>query len=206
MKKKCIILDLDNTIYPVHAIGDRLFEGLFRIIENSGEIPEEMGKLKQEIMRRPFQWVAQEFRLSSPLTNRCIEHLKGLTYEWPIDPFDDYRAVRNLEVDRYLVTTGFKRLQESKIDAMGIRSDFLEIHIVDPAHSVLTKKDVFADIMQRHGYSVSDVLVVGDDLHSEIRAGRELGLEVVLYDKLDRHEGVQEVPRITNFQTLKEFL
>jgi FMN phosphatase YigB (HAD superfamily) len=32
-EKKYIILDLDNTIYPVHDIGDELFKPLFELLE-----------------------------------------------------------------------------------------------------------------------------------------------------------------------------
>ena len=37
MSKKAIILDMDNTIYPVHSIGFKLFKVLFDLIEESGD-------------------------------------------------------------------------------------------------------------------------------------------------------------------------
>jgi len=206
MEKKSIILDLDNTIYPVHAIGDRLFSELFRMISESGEVKQDMEKLKGEIMRRPFQLVARDFELSAALTARCTEHLQTLRYEGPIQPFEDYAFIRTIPVDRYLVTTGFKILQESKIDGMSLRNDFREIHIVDPMHQRKTKKDVFSDILMRHEYAKNEVLIVGDDIQSEIRAGRELGIDVILYDKLALHPLVEGLPRITDFYQLRDFL
>ena len=37
MTKKALILDLDNTIYPVSAIGEKLFGKLFHLIIESGD-------------------------------------------------------------------------------------------------------------------------------------------------------------------------
>ena len=37
MPKQALILDLDNTIYPVQQIGQDLFCNLFQLISESGE-------------------------------------------------------------------------------------------------------------------------------------------------------------------------
>jgi putative hydrolase of the HAD superfamily len=55
MRKKTVILDLDNTIYPVHSIGNELFYTLFKLIEESGEYNGNLQEIKNDIMRRPFQ-------------------------------------------------------------------------------------------------------------------------------------------------------
>ncbi|NJO69682.1 MAG: HAD family hydrolase, partial [Bacteroidetes bacterium] len=53
--KKVLILDLDNTIYPVSAIGQKLFKPLFDLIERNGEYCGDIDSVKTEIMRRPYQ-------------------------------------------------------------------------------------------------------------------------------------------------------
>ena len=40
MPKQALILDLDNTIYPVQQIGQDLFCNLFQLISESGEYQE----------------------------------------------------------------------------------------------------------------------------------------------------------------------
>jgi putative hydrolase of the HAD superfamily len=132
--------------------------------------------------------------------------LQQLVFTAPIQPFDDYALVKELPLDKYLVTTGFPNMQQSKVDRMGLQKDFKEIHIVDPSTSNKTKKDVFADIVQRHGYVNKDVLVIGDDLHSEIKAAQELGIEVVWYDKFERYENTTAIPKIADYQQLVEML
>ncbi len=58
MKVKALILDLDNTLYPVSAIGNRLFNSLFSLIEESQEFNGNIKEIKNQIMRQPFQVVA----------------------------------------------------------------------------------------------------------------------------------------------------
>ncbi len=89
---------------------------------------------------------------------------------------------------------------------MKIRNDFKEIHIVDPSTSDRTKKDVFAEIIQRHGYNKLEVLVVGDGLKSEIKAAQDLGIDAILYDKCSMHKGIMSVRRIENFKELVDLL
>ncbi len=206
MIKKAIILDLDNTIYPVPSIGNDLFASLFSLIEESGEHTADIAAIKNEIMRKPFQLVAAQHQFSGELTKKGIDLLLNLTYEGPIEPFNDYQHMKHLACDKFLVTTGFLKLQQSKIRGMGIEQDFKEIHIVDPATSNKTKKDVFAEIIYRNKYQLAEVLVVGDDLHSEIKAAKELGIDTVLYDKFNLQDSNSSQNRITDFNELSEFL
>lgn len=206
MRKKAIIFDLDNTIYAVRSIGNELFAPLFELILQEGDHTANMEKIKADIMRRPFQLVARDYQFSDKLTADGIALLKDITYQGKIEPFDDYWLTTKIQLDKFLVTTGFLKLQQSKIEGMKITNDFKAIHIVDPATSTLTKKDVFASIIQQHGYTKGDVLVVGDDLHSEIKAAAELGIEAILYDKLAIHDGETSFVKITDFGELVAWL
>jgi putative hydrolase of the HAD superfamily len=205
MKKKAIILDLDNTLYPVSSIGDELYGELLDMIAQNEEQSGNMSQLRDEIMRRPFILIARDYHFSEELTQRCVAYLKELTCDG-IETFDDYRYVKNLAFKKFLVTTGFPKLQKSKIESLKIEKDFDEIHIVDPSTSDKTKKDVFAGIMQRHGYTPSELLVVGDDLHSEIKAAQDLGIDAVLYNKINPDQSGPLVPAISDFSEIEQFL
>ena len=203
MNKKAIIYDLDNTIYPVSAVGDSLFEPFLTLITQCPEHDGDFDAIKSDMFRKPFQAVAAEHHFSARLTQMGLDFLRDVTYNGPISYFDDYPEIKNIKAERFLVTTGFYNLQYSKIRGMGIENDFAEIHVVDPLTSTQTKKDVFADIMHRHNYALSDVLVVGDDPESEIKAALELGIDAVLYDKPGRHSDTKLL-RITNYAALAE--
>jgi putative hydrolase of the HAD superfamily len=206
MRKKAIILDLDNTLYSVHSIGNELFAPLFELIIQQGNHTGQIESIKDQIMRKPFQVVAAEYGFGAELTRQGIALLKNLSYQGRIELFPDYAFVRDLPIDKFLVTTGFLKLQQSKVQGMKLAPDFKEIHIVDPSTSDKTKKEVFADIIKRHGYSPKELVVVGDDPHSEIKAAQELGIDPVLYDKFQLHEPITLLPKISDFRQLTTFL
>jgi len=182
--KKAIILDLDNTIYPVSAIADELFGRFFKMLESDsdGVDFQILEQAKDAITRMPFHAVANQYNFSPELKNKGIELLKNLTYDLQMQPFGDYHLIKAVPIKKFLVTTGFTNLQQSKIKMLGIGDDFEEIHIVDPEMSALTKKDVFAGIMKRHHYDAEDLLVIGDDPESEIKAALGLGIDTFLFD------------------------
>jgi putative hydrolase of the HAD superfamily len=202
MIKSAFIYDLDNTIYAVSSIGDTLFASLFRLIADRGEHQGHFDQIKDEVMRTPFQVVAQKYQFSPELTQQAISLLRNLSYDGDIRPYEDYPQIRSIPGDRFLVTTGFRKLQESKIRGMGIAPDFREVVVVDPDTSDKTKKDIFADIMQKYGYPPAQVLVIGDDPESELRAARELGIDTVLYDKQNRHPDAPATYKISDFREL----
>ncbi|WP_417350263.1 HAD family hydrolase [Flavobacterium alkalisoli] len=202
MPKKAIIYDLDNTIYPVHAIGDKLFAPLFDLIAKTGLHSDNLEAIKKETMRTPFRLVAKEFGLSDDLTQKAIDVQESLEYSQPIAAFEDYPEIKNIQAERFLVTTGFEKMQYSKIKHLGIENDFKEIHVVNPV--LTSKKEVFDSILKRYNYKPEEVLVVGDDPKSEIQAAKDLGIDTVLYNKFGWHDIKSATYVIDHFKDLKD--
>ena len=115
MQKRAFIYDFDNTIFPVPSIGERLFAPLFNLIEDDGGYVGDFSTIKDAVMRQPFQAIAMKHNFSKQLTDKSIALLNDLSYDGPLTPFEDYEEVKKLPGDRYLVTTGFYKLQKSKI-------------------------------------------------------------------------------------------
>ena len=206
MRKKAIILDLDNTIYPVSSIGDRLFKSLFTLILKSGEYTGDFEQIRFEIMRRPFQYIADEFLFSESLKTDCFKLLSDLTYDEKMQPFEGYETLLILPCRRFLVTTGYTKMQHSKIQQLGIENDFEAIFVIDPDQSTLTKRDLFEKILADYNFSSDDVVVVGDDLNSEIFHAKALGIETVLYDYLSQHQESEDQNVIRNHKNLHLYL
>ncbi|QIA08352.1 HAD family hydrolase [Draconibacterium halophilum] len=206
MSKSVLIFDLDNTIYPVSSIGPKLFKTLFAAIKKSGEYKGDFDAIKLEIQRTPFQKVASEFLFSEQLLKECMAIHNNLTYDDPMKYFEDYELVRKLPQTKILVTSGFSKLQNSKIDKLGIRADFKEIFIIDLQQSNQTKKDIFKLILDKYKLQKQEVLIVGDDIKSEIQAGKDLGIDTVLFDQLRKYTDSNHSNRIDNFAELQKFL
>lgn len=206
MKKKAVIFDLDNTIYSVYTIGEELFAPLFKLIAEDPDQKNRFDEVKKEMQTTPFQKVADHFGFSKELKDRGAEILKQIEFNGEMETFDDYPLTREMDVDKFLVTTGFLKMQNSKVRNLKLAEDFKEIHIVDPSTTDKTKRDVFADIVDRYGYGKDEVLVVGDDPNSEIKAALDLGIEAVLIDKLGRYPHGSVVPIISGYKDLPEYL
>jgi len=202
--KKALILDLDNTIYPVSSILGNLFSEIFSLIDVADYLSEQVKlNAKDELTRRPYHLVADKYNFSDELKEYGHDLLKEITYNQPMQPFGEYEYIRSSALIKFLVTIGFTKLQWSKVKMLDIEKDFAEIHIVDPELSTRTKKDVFADILKRHHLSSSEVLVIGDDPESEIKAAMELGIDTFLYDPEHRHP---DVPATFKSLSLKDAL
>lgn len=202
--KKAIIFDLDNTIYSVPGVAEDMLASLVNLIKENGEYKTDIQAIKTDMMRKPFQVLAEMHGFSQSLIQKGFQHVQTMTYDKPLKPFPNYESTRNLPHDKYLVTSGFEALQMSKVKSLGIENDFTEIHIVDLEKT--TKRNVFADIIQRHQYVLQDVVVVGDDMHSEIAAAKALGIDAVLYDSLNLYPDETSLPRITDFAELLQFV
>lgn len=206
LMKKAIIFDLDNTIYPVLPYADLMFNSFFEILAEFPEHNAEFSDIRKEMSRRSFQSVAASFHFSKELTQRGDDILKDMVYKGPIEPFEDFKIARHLPCDKYLVTAGYEKFQWSKIKGLFLEKDFKEIHVVDQAKTTLTKKDVFLDIIDRHRYSLSAVMAIGDDIGSEIKAGQEIGIDTIVYDKLQFNPQYNAQPRIEDYKYLEDYL
>jgi putative hydrolase of the HAD superfamily len=203
-----LIYDLDNTVYPVKSISDDLFAPLFELLDNNAEgiAPTDLETAKQEITRSPFQKVADKYGFSDDLKEKAVALLKGLTYDKPMQPFEDYRYVKSLAVDKFLVTTGFVKLQNSKVKMLDIAGDFKQVYVVDPEATDKTKRHIFSEILEKYKYSADEVLIIGDDPESEIKEAKAVGIKTVLYDKEKQYTYADADYLITNHQQVQELI
>src|SRR5256885_1913919 len=109
--KRAIIFDLDNTIYPVNAIAGNLFAEQFALLDQNRAIinknaPYTIDKIKEEMTRRPFQYIADKYQLDENVCNQLLDALRSMSYDLPMQPFADYHHLRTIPLDKFLVTTG----------------------------------------------------------------------------------------------------
>ncbi|KAA8483329.1 putative hydrolase of the HAD superfamily [Arcticibacter tournemirensis] len=206
--KRALILDLDNTIYPVKSIADKLFAPLFKLMDQyrqefSGG---DFNAAIEDIMKKPFQKVADTYKFNRELTEKGMDLLRNATYDEAMKPFEDYNLIKDLAITKYLVTTGFLKLQQSKIKSLRIEKHFEDIFIVDPDTTSMTKRDVFLNIMMQNNLQKDDLLVIGDDPESEIEAANDLGIETFLYDPDDNHKDDIATYKSKDFELIKDII
>lgn len=205
---RALIVDLDNTIYPVKSISDDLFAAFFKLIDDhAGELGTYVvNEAKEEMTRVSFQKVAKKYDFSEELTEKGIQFLKEAILTKSMFAYDDYKHIQNLTIDRFLVTTGFVKMQNSKVNMLGICNDFKNVYIVDPSTSSKTKKDIFEQIIADYHYKPNEVLIVGDDPESEIKFAKLAGLKTVLYDPTGKYQPSEADYHIKNHAELGQLI
>jgi putative hydrolase of the HAD superfamily len=179
--KKALFFDLDDTIYSAMSVVDDMYKDLFNMLRPRMD-EDTFRAIRVDITSTPFHTLADRYALEKDLKEDGLKLCLDMTYEGAMETFEDYELTRPITADKFLITAGYVKLQQSKIRQLGVEKDFIEIFIPDPYRSVLTKGDVFTQIMLKYDYAASDVLVIGDNPESEIKFARELGIETYLYD------------------------
>lgn len=180
---KAIIFDLDNCLMPARAVGESLYQPAFDAIRaaNSGTLPEkELNDAFDECWSSALDAVAGKYGFSPGMLAAGWKVFETLEVSGPITGYGDLQVLAELPVLKFLVTSGFRKLQQSKIDALGLERYFdgIDVDAID-AEDRLGKQAIFARILDTHHLNPTEVIVVGDNEASEIEAGNRLGILTV---------------------------
>jgi putative hydrolase of the HAD superfamily len=130
--------------------------------------------------RTSLDEVAETYSLPAHVTKAAAEAFATVQVEQSLSPYPDLHAIKELPGLRFLVTTGYRSFQESKIAALGLGDLFDAIFIDaldDPERK--GKQYIFEHILTSYELLSAEVMVVGDNAASEIAAGNALGMATV---------------------------
>lgn len=178
-----IIFDLDNCLAPADEPGRQLLEPVFSAIRAANEgtlAPDALEAALEECWFHPLDTVAAKHDFSDAMRAAGWRAYREVEVREPMRGYGDLDVLPRLGELRFLVTSGFRRLQESKVRALGISSHFAAVVIdaVDDGGR-RGKERIFAELMARFHLAPKEVLVVGDDAESELAAATRLGLRSV---------------------------
>ncbi len=176
-----LILDLDDTIYSTGQLKTNIFaRALSSLRDGLGlQNPEEERALKIDLWNFPFDHIIEKYNPSKSVINDFKIKLEEADMTSLI-PFIDYSRIQNIGIQKILVTTGITCLQEAKIKALGISTDFKQIYIDDPLLSPRkTKELIFKEVLKESACSPKECIVIGDNPDSEISVGLKLGMTCI---------------------------
>jgi HAD superfamily hydrolase (TIGR01549 family) len=174
------IFDLDNCLAPTKEFEESLFVPAFDAIRraNVGSHSEQELQLAfSDCLVHALDWVAARHGFTDEMLEAAWQVMATLEVNGTLRGYGDLHVLTTLPLRRYLVTSGFRCLQLSKIRALGIENAFEQVFVDaldDPRRK--GKRGIFQDILNSLGSEPNDVLVVGDNPESEILAGNELGM------------------------------
>jgi putative hydrolase of the HAD superfamily len=180
---RAIIFDLDNCLSAADEPGKELLEPVFDAIRrvNHGRLSDKaLAEAFSDCWRQPLDWVAKKHGFTEDMLSAGWAMSVGLEVATPMRGYADLSTMPELQVLRFLVTSGFRRLQESKIKALGFERLFTAIYVdaIDEADRK-GKQSIFEGILNDFRLKPEEVLVVGDNPDSEIEAGNRLGITTV---------------------------
>jgi putative hydrolase of the HAD superfamily len=207
---KALIFDLDSCLAAADEVGESLFATAFQAIRsaNIGTVPEEQLRAAfADCWRFPFDFIADKYGFSPAMRAAGFVAFKQTEVRQPMHGYGDLDALAELPAKLFLVTSGFRRLQESKVRALGIAPLFAEVHIdaIDESHPK-GKLQAFEAILQKHQLSPNQVLVVGDNPDSEIAAGNRLGMTAIQILRPGVPASPAATHHIHSLRELKRFL
>jgi putative hydrolase of the HAD superfamily len=180
---RAIIFDLDNCLSAADEPGRELLDPVFDAIRrvNHGRLSDEaLAEAFSDFWRHPLDFVAKKHGFTEEMLAGGWAVYVRLEVAAPMRGYADLCTLAELPVLLFLVTSGFRRLQESKIKALGFERLFKAIYVdaIDEADRK-GKQNTFAGILNAYQLRPKEVLVVGDSPDSEIEAGNRLGITTV---------------------------
>lgn len=178
-----LILDLDDTLFQTNSMRADIFEPAIGPIQKYYEDSfglEKALEVVQDLWQIPFDMVIQKHQIPPKIQNAYLDNIENIPYQLEISPFEDYAVLKAMSLPKILVTTGFPKLQYAKIEALNIQDDFEAIFVDNPrAKDRKFKKGIFQEFLADRTLAPQDVWVIGDNPDSEIKAGKELGMNTI---------------------------
>jgi HAD superfamily hydrolase (TIGR01549 family) len=207
---RAIIFDLDNCLSAADEVGRELLEPTFAAIRqaNKGTLSDKaLERAFAACWRHPLDLVVEEHGFSEEMLAAGWEVASRTEVEAPMRGYSDLGTLAELPARLFLVTSGFRRLQDSKIRALGFQPLFEAIYVdaIDEADRK-GKKRIFKDILDSYCLEPEEVLVVGDNPDSEIEAGNRLGMRTVQILRAGVPRGSNATHYIYHLAELKELV
>lgn len=180
---RAVIFDLDSCLAAANEVGDELFAPAFAAIRaaNDGTVVEAtLCKAFDECWRCAFDFVADKYGFTVAMRVAGWETFARTEVTQPMFGYGDLAVLKEIPVQRFLVTSGFRRLQESKVRALGFGDWFVAVRIdaIDEPQRK-GKHGIFQELLATYRLQPEEVWVVGDNPDSEIAAGNRLGIKTV---------------------------
>ena len=182
MEVKAVIFDLDNTLFDCMPSEIAAFGDAKKVMLELGLDPKLVPKIDSLYKTTPFLGIVNEMKDAVPenILDAGYKTYSSAGVGDDIKPFPDVvETLKGLKVIKILVTYGDEKIQWEKINKLGLAGFFDEIYVFNSLESGKTKKDVFAHMLEKLKLEPEEVVVVGDQLFSEIRHGNDLGMHTV---------------------------
>jgi len=178
---KGIIFDLDMCILDTHSLTGPFFDPVLRVIHQSQLSEDRKKAIEAQLWTTSLDDTVVIYKIPQDIADAMRSAYELVEVPEGIYSYGDEACIRDLPVKKYLVTSGYRTFQETKIARLGI-VDLFDGVIIDATDDISGRKgkrQIFIDIMEQNSWNVDEVLVVGDNPKSELGIAKELGITTV---------------------------
>jgi FMN phosphatase YigB (HAD superfamily) len=181
---RAAVFDLDHTLFDPRTLPVKLFQDLETRVRAAaaGRVPGAVLEAAlADAWQLPFDRVAARHQLPDAATIAWHQAASAVEVTEPLVPYPDVRTgLEQLSLLRFLLTTGFRRLQESKLKQLGLASLFVAVYVdALDSPSPTGKRALLERLVAEHGLTPPEVIVIGDRADDELAAARALGMVAV---------------------------
>lgn len=195
---KVVIFDLDDTLYDNYgSLFPKAIRSVAKALVDAGVMMDEQALYGRIVEIYPAYDISIAKSMAKVLSESGIHDRKkqdemiskakkaydsidaeGINIEPKV--VDMLRRLRE-KYTLALLTMGTMRLQNEKIDNLGIRGLFDFISIVDSAEG--TKEEAMRRFLRENGFSHDDAVYVGDRPDNDIESARKVGMKTIRLKK-----------------------
>jgi len=231
MKKySAVFFDLDHTLWDYNKNSRETLDELFKIhrLETYGHFGFEdfhdafqkvnlqlwdqydRGQIDRHVIRNErFPMVLSELKIENPeLSVRLSEHYMSLS-PTKRNLIPNAREVLDylvLRIPLYLVTNGFEEIQSTKVVSGGIEKYFKMVVTSEKAGYKKPSKEIFDFALQHCGCSSQEVIMIGDNLLTDIAGAANAGIDSVFFNPKREKHSVSVTHEISDLSELKSIL
>ena len=179
-----VVLDLDHTLFDPRTHPDSMVGTLaarLRAVAHGAVPATILDQALEDCWRHPFNQVLASHPLPEAVTAGWRRIMREAEVTEPLRPYPEVPTVlARLASRRFLLTTGFRRLQGSKLERLGLRPLFERVYLdsLDEPEPP-GKRALLEQILDEHRLRPDDVVVVGDRGDDELAAARSLGIMAI---------------------------
>lgn len=176
-----IIFDLDMCILDTHSLTGPFFKPVLDMLHSAALPNEQKQQIEAQLWTTSLDDTIKLFSIPDDIATAMRAAYLDVQVPDGIYTYGDEESIRALTVKKFLVTSGYRKFQQTKIDKLGIADlfDGIIIDASDMPEQRKGKKVIFQEIMQTNGWLPSEIMVVGDNPLSELAAGKALGMITV---------------------------
>jgi putative hydrolase of the HAD superfamily len=231
MKYKHLFFDLDHTLWDFDANARATLEQLHDDLKLSdrgiydfdlfhrnylqhneklweryrkGFIRQEELRLKRMMLCLMDFKIANE-ELASEMSDLFLQLLPTRTILFP-DTKDVLDYLRNKGYDMHLITNGFEKTQQSKLENSGLSVYFNKVITSESSNSLKPQKEIFEFAMKITGALAGESIMIGDSLEVDIAGAMSVGMDQIHVNYNGAQQDIVPTYTVSMLKELKEIL